>query len=778
MMTRTKSKRQAIMKYLPLIPLLALAIMLFSNEEAMAKLQEQKVAVSEFLNGDFNKDALSKKLRTAMLKDVESGITFDNAFQRKFVQLAMTKIKDLPEYEKEIVEIASNLANEFNYTFSYVSKPDGKGADISWGQLFSPTSSSDLSSFDGLNAEKVRAAFREVLKKGVDHELAEVSKVWTQLKEEYPNHIVAINKIFAQEFERQGMKLLFKGNYQEICLYANTNVEGKTLKLIDSEGVAKTYPLKDFNQLLPQSVTGTHTESMGEIYVIDLNITFSEYMVANKTYQSPIFAGCEDAEDPQACSQKKLVEFIYKNIRYPAEARAEGTQGTVVISYNITPEGEVTNVQTGRSVSPELDEEVMRVVKMMPRWTPGKNDEGKLTAYGLTLPVRYKLEGENGVRDESVFETEKEQWLSELFKDEMLVVIGYGAPKINEEVFNVVEEMPLFPGCEDISTYSQEKKKCADGKLLEFVYKNLNYPKAAKDAGVEGVVVVQFIVDKAGNVREPKVVRSIGGNTDEEVLRVVNLMPKWIPGKQRGEHVNVKFNLPVRFKLNGEASKQNIETTAQERTEEVFKIVEEMPRFARSVDKEDSDKKLVEFVYQNLQYPDAAKEAKVEGTAVVQFVISKSGDVLAPKIIRSIGGGTDEEVLRVVKLMPDWIPGKQRGRNVNVQFNLPVRFVLPKGDDHQATNSTQPAITNLQLIDFSANPNPTDGDLNIHFEAEAKPLTLTILDVTGKQVFRQELRDFDGLYQQQLDLRRAAKGVIFITIQQGDKVFTEQVILQ
>ena len=121
-----------------------------------------------------------------------------------------------------------------------------------------------------------------------------------------------------------------------------------------------------------------------------------------------------------------------------------------------------------------------------------------------------------------------------------------------EEIFRIVEQMPRFPGCED-SGSKDEKTACAQKKLLEFIYANIKYPAIARENGVEGTCVIQFVVEKTGKVTDAKVVRDIGAGCGDEALRVVNLMnkenKKWTPGKQRGRPVRVQFTLPVKFKL-------------------------------------------------------------------------------------------------------------------------------------------------------------------------------------------------------------------------------------
>lgn len=121
--------------------------------------------------------------------------------------------------------------------------------------------------------------------------------------------------------------------------------------------------------------------------------------------------------------------------------------------------------------------------------------------------------------------------------------------------------------------------------------------------------------------------------------------------------------------------------------EEIFKVVEEMPRFpgcenesTAEAKKQCADKKMLEFIYKNIKYPAIARENGVEGTSVITFVVEKDGTVTDARIVRDIGAQCGQESLRVVNLMNQqnikWTPGKQRGRAVRVQFNLPVRFKL------------------------------------------------------------------------------------------------------
>lgn len=122
--------------------------------------------------------------------------------------------------------------------------------------------------------------------------------------------------------------------------------------------------------------------------------------------------------------------------------------------------------------------------------------------------------------------------------------------------------------------------------------------------------------------------------------------------------------------------------------EEIFKIVEQRPRFPGCENEAGDNKakekcatqKMLQFLYKNIKYPAIAKENGIEGTAVISFVVEKDGSITDTKIVRDVNGGCGKEALRVVDMMNNmsekWTPGKQRGRSVRVQYNLPVKFKL------------------------------------------------------------------------------------------------------
>ena len=115
------------------------------------------------------------------------------------------------------------------------------------------------------------------------------------------------------------------------------------------------------------------------------------------------------------------------------------------------------------------------------------------------------------------------------------VMVEFVEEESDDEFFMVVEDMPAFPG--------------GDLGLMKFIQRNVKYPPIAKEYNIEGKVYISFIVDKSGSVTNVKIVRGVDKNLDAEAVRVVKLLPKYKPGKQRGKPVRVMFTIPINFTL-------------------------------------------------------------------------------------------------------------------------------------------------------------------------------------------------------------------------------------
>ena len=208
----------------------------------------------------------------------------------------------------------------------------------------------------------------------------------------------------------------------------------------------------------------------------------------------------------------ELMKFLQQNINYPKEAQEQGKQGRVIVQFVVNKDGSITGDSIVRSVDPQLDAEAVRVVRSMPNWTPGKQ-KGKPVRVRFTLPVTFRLSGDAPKQTAEVKQPEA----------------------TGDEIFKVVEHRPQFPG--------------GDAELMKFLQQNVKYPKEAQEQGKQGRVIVQFVVEKDGSITDAKVLKPVDPLLDAEALRIVNMMPKWTPGKQRGKEVRVHFTIPVTFRL-------------------------------------------------------------------------------------------------------------------------------------------------------------------------------------------------------------------------------------
>ena len=240
----------------------------------------------------------------------------------------------------------------------------------------------------------------------------------------------------------------------------------------------------------------------------------------------------------------------------------------------------------------------------------------------------------------------------------------------DDDIFDVVEEMPVFPG--------------GQTGLMEFIAKNLRYPVKAQKEGIQGRVIARFIVEKDGSVSNLAVARrSASSELDAEAIRVLSTMPKWTPGKQRGKEVRVKYTVPIAFKLSGPEVEEIKDSKLMEvvvvgyapkddviTPEVVLESAEIMPKYPGGASG------LMSYLARNIKYPFDAQQSKTQGRVVIQMIVNKDGHVINPKVIQSVSPSLDAEAIRVVMGMPRWEPGKTDGQTVAVQYTLPITFKL------------------------------------------------------------------------------------------------------
>ena len=211
----------------------------------------------------------------------------------------------------------------------------------------------------------------------------------------------------------------------------------------------------------------------------------------------------------------------------------------------------------------------------------------------------------------------------------------------------VIEQQATYPGGEKA--------------LLEYLANSIKYPAIARENGIEGTVYIEFLIAKDGSVTDANVKRGIRSNSNngdggcnEEALRVINAMPKWIPGRHEGKPIKIKHTLPVKFKLQGNY-------TTSTNTTAVFI---------------GGDAALSEYLANNLKYPKKARKKKIEGTVVVTFVVNINGRTKGAIVTQSLNKDCDAEALRLVNAMPKWTPATKNGSPAMSAHSLPIKFKL------------------------------------------------------------------------------------------------------
>ena len=251
--------------------------------------------------------------------------------------------------------------------------------------------------------------------------------------------------------------------------------------------------------------------------------------------EMPLFPGCEDRPDyasRKSCADSLLLDFVYSNLRYPYAAWRDSVQGMAVVSFVVEKDGSVAEPKAVRDPGRGTGAEAVRIVNLMVkrgiRWTPG-TQMGKPVRVQFNLPVKFRM------------------------GDHEFPPPPPPPPPMNcSDIFKVVDEMPHFPGCEDIGD-AMKRKQCSDTKLLSFLYGNFKYPGGCSNCCVEGTVVISFVIEKDGTISDIKIVRGLAAGMGEAAAEAVREMIRqgirWTPGRQQEVPVRVQYNVPIRIKL-------------------------------------------------------------------------------------------------------------------------------------------------------------------------------------------------------------------------------------
>ena len=230
----------------------------------------------------------------------------------------------------------------------------------------------------------------------------------------------------------------------------------------------------------------THYEEPTESYTY-------EWDGKDSTYVPPMFPGGVNG----------MATYLKRNLKYPPEALRKRREGRVYVGYIIGCDGEIADAWVQEGVTPELDRAALQVIKEMPRWTPATVN-GRPVRIKYTQPIAFRLPPKP---KEPVFSSETLD---------------------GEKVYTWVKEAPRYP--EGLDALSE---------------RTTIYLPGTDSEGRRELVYVQFIIDKEGYVRRPKILRGLDSHTNEEVLRTLSVLPRWEPGKVDGRPVNCLYTMPI-----------------------------------------------------------------------------------------------------------------------------------------------------------------------------------------------------------------------------------------
>uniref|UniRef100_UPI0030FB0EBD energy transducer TonB n=1 Tax=uncultured Wocania sp. TaxID=2834404 RepID=UPI0030FB0EBD len=382
---------------------------------------------------------------------------------------------------------------------------------------------------------------------------------------------------------------------------------------------------------------------------------------------------CEDLlrEEQKKCISENIAKHVNRNFNTDL-ANKLGLAGRqrINVIFKINEEGNVIGIRS-RAAHPDLEAEAIRVIKTLPKMIPGEHN-GKNVTVPYSLPIIFQ------VQDQSVVDE--------------TVIVAYGENKDKntsekdiEVPFAVIENVPVYPGCEDLVT-NAEKKACMSEKLSKFVIENFNTKKAS-EYGLQGRqrINVIFKIDKKGNIIG---VRSRGPHPalEAEAIRVISSLPKMKPGMQKGKTVAVPYSLPIIFEVAdtqlldevavvGYADDTLGGTTLPFATVDKAPILPECKSLATEKEKREcTSTGIQKFINRNFN-TDLAESLGLKGRQLINvvFKITKKGKIEIEKS-RAPHPDLGAEAMRVIKSIPKLIPGKHKGKKVDVLYSLPIIF--------------------------------------------------------------------------------------------------------
>lgn len=301
----------------------------------------------------------------------------------------------------------------------------------------------------------------------------------------------------------------------------------------------------------------------------------------------------------------RMMQYLAKNLRYPISAQLAGIEGRVNARFVIDSDGSITYVEILRGVNLALDQEVLRLIKSMPKWIPGREKGVNVPVY-YTIPILFKLNVDTSPQlPKKPKKTKEPAPLTLIQLNNGQTITTQNAATNATLPLIVVDDIPYQiegldltkAGDDEIfkalnltradieSTFilkgkDAEKREGERGKngivlivknlslssiqarpdvmpvfpggdegLMNYISQRLMYPKSAQEQGIEGRVQLRYVIDKDGAVKNVEVVKSVDPACDREAMRVIKGMPKWTPAQKDGVSVATYYTIPILFKL-------------------------------------------------------------------------------------------------------------------------------------------------------------------------------------------------------------------------------------
>lgn len=248
--------------------------------------------------------------------------------------------------------------------------------------------------------------------------------------------------------------------------------------------------------------------------------------------EKPKFSDCSDVSiaEQGKCFKKEILRHIKHNFRYPKTSFEKSIQGRVLVQFVIDEYGQVGEILTrGPVQGSELEEEAKRIITKLPKLTPGRMAGNPIKVkYGV--PITFKIPGKlpSNVRKKN----RENVALSDVVN------------------FANIQKIPLFTSCKAKKS-DDDKLNCFNSKMAKHVQKYFAYPDEAANNNIQGRVYAYFVIDKEGDVVNIKTRGPKNGEMLEYATKkIVEKLPKFIPGKQNGKVMNVKYAFPINFRLN------------------------------------------------------------------------------------------------------------------------------------------------------------------------------------------------------------------------------------